>query len=522
MKPIQTILIILLFCSINISAQEPALLSLQGFGGDRYDAFNYATKTSDNGVIVLLTSSSNSGTGNINDACTNNHNSQNIYRKYNTDLTVKEWSKCFERSGDSSFSYMFPTTNNSLVLGGNFISNAGWGYNFAKLDANDNLVWQKNYSKGNGAILRDMIKADNGGYLVLGESFNIDTNVLVHYGGALSTDIWLLKLNDNGNKEWSVVLGSSDDDKASTILNAPNGFYVIGTAGGTDYDCIENHGSSDLFVAHLDYSGNIIWKHCYGGSLADGGASACVDKSGGLIILAGSSSSDGDVNNHIVGVNAWILHIDSNGNILWSNCYGGGGQENVQRICEATDGSIWAIMRFNKSGGQIATNYGSEDIWVLHIDENGNYLSSKVLGSQYEDFVSMLCPLSNNTVIVGGTYNKANGSFSGLSKYDDNIGDAFLAVFAPWTTEVQEHSKILNPISIYPNPAKEELHIQLNEKKRISKYRLVITDVLGKPVLKKIITETETISVQSWSRGMYTVQISGKDGLKYSEKICLQ
>jgi len=79
-------------------------------------------------------------------------------------------------------------------------------------------------------------------------------------------------------------------------------------------------------------------------------------------------------------------------------------------------------------------------------------------------------------------------------------------------------------VSIYPNPVKDNLYVQLADKKSLS-FNLIITDLLGKSVLNKDIVlenlnETEQIDVSHLKDGIYMMRISEGENI-YTRKIII-
>ena len=79
--------------------------------------------------------------------------------------------------------------------------------------------------------------------------------------GAGSTDIWILKLNNTGNKIWEKTYGGSKYDDANSIIETADGHLVV--AGTTKN---KGAGSTDIWILKLNKNnGNIIWEKTHGG-----------------------------------------------------------------------------------------------------------------------------------------------------------------------------------------------------------------------------------------------------------------
>jgi len=365
-----------------------------------------------------------------------------------------------------------------------------------------------------------MIATKDGGYIMVGEISYTDTDFTIHYGSWADPDIAVLKVDSNGNKVWSKVIGGSLGANGTTIISAPgNGCYIVGTTSSNDYDCTGNHGGDDVYVVRLDSNGNIVWHDDIGGSGGDQGNYAFTDDKGGVIIAGASNSLDGDRTVFpSYGCPVWALEVDSNKHIIWNNCFGGGGSNCYPNaVCKSTDGSIWIAGVSTLKGGQVDTAYGKDDALFIHIDSGGNFINAKVLGSDLSDRGMMVYPLSNGNVIVGGFYDTAGGTFSKIIWY--NGSDAFLTIFAPWSTGVSKIKILKNIIEVYPNPSTDEIIISA---KQIGNYDVIITNVLGEEIYKSNLIDKIKVKVKEWRKTIYYVEVINEDGNKEIQKLIVQ
>jgi hypothetical protein len=516
MKRLLSIFLCLL--PILAAGQEPAMQWLKVIGGDGTDlVMTPVTRTNDGGFIFSYESSSTSGP--IDTLCNATY-VRSIFEKYNADASILEWTKCYlNQTGDSAFLYMFSTTDSGYVLCG--IGNKHTHtFLIHKEDAAGNVLWSKSYGDSAEVNFRSMTVSDKGGYIMVGELTYTNIDFPIHYGGFMNADVGVIKVDSNGNKIWSKVVGGSGDERVWAVVSGPNGgCYVIGTTPSNDYDCAGNHGggsgSTDGYVIRLDGNSNVVWHKDIGGTGYDQGNNGCADNKGGVIVGATSRSNDGDVTHHIGigGSNLWAVDIDSNGNIVWNNCYGGG-SEFTNSICRASDGSIWIAGTSAGKGGEVDTAYGNWDAYFVHADSIGGFLSAKVLGSNSQDEALMIFPLDNGNVIGGGYYDNAGGAFPNIW---NGSHDAFLTVFAPWSTATQQITPQNTTLKIYPNPANETITIETN-----SRGTIIISDVLGRVIHTTAISGTSQIEVKGWQRGLYYVQMITEDGNRSVQKLIVE
>lgn len=517
--------------TIQSTAQtlQPALLFMEGIGGDRQErVLPRVVTTDDGGFIVTITSSSLPSTGNITSPCINtppySGKDITIFRKYNATGDTVKWEKCMSNTSDSFYRHIIPMKDGNYILGGNTWSiPLGQDILIRKEDIQGNILWRKRYGGSAGDVIADMIATDDGGFILLGNSLSNDGDVGFNFNPPLNSDIWVFRIDSVGNKLWSTVLGGSQDEGAVCIVPIKNGgCYITGYTASSDYDCTTNHGGLDLFVAHLDDTGGKVWTKCFGGNNYDAEQDiwAVNDANNGLLIGTNTNSYNGDVSNHIGGNDYWLLKIDSSSNILWDKCYGSVSHENINSLCIANDNTVWMTGGINKKGGDIDIDYGKGDAWILHVDSAGNYINSKVLGTTETDFGTMIYPLSNGNIFTGGIYEQSGSTTSaGLPTSWYGLNDVYIARFLPWSTGVKDISNTF-PMEVYPNPADKQLHLSPKQKDINYSVRLVNTE--GRIVYQKNKLKGEySISLSGMDAGIYQLHITTHNNQNFATTISI-
>jgi hypothetical protein len=505
-----TLTILLLLLTLYLRAQQPAILSMEGIGGNGYEfIFPHVTKTTDNGGIIWLKTTSDQGSGNIYSQCNQTSNNRStIFRKYTSTGDI-EWEKCYPYfTQDSEFVFLNPIVNGDYILVGRDNS-PDRQFLIRREDAAGSIIWgSKSYGGSGGDLLVDVKATADGGYLLVGETNSNDGDVGFHYGSMFSLDIWLVKLDSNGNKLWSTVIGGTDDEYPFCIVPGEDGCYILGRTLSTDYDCISNHGGMDILVARIDDSGQILWTKCYGGSSNDGyeGGWAINHGDKGLLISTDISSGDGDVSIHFGNHDIWLASIDSNSILSWEKSFGTAGLEVASAMDKSTDGTVWIA-------GQSALS-----AWVVHTDSFGNLLNSKLLNGNGSCEGKLILPLAGGVVLTGGTYDAPGPGGGEFPDFFHGLYDVFLTKFAPWTTSIDAAQK-KSGITIYPNPAETDLQIGLGEYQG----SLEIRDITGKLVYKeKEVKSSSHLDVGDWGRGAYYLQVVSTSGEAFYRLIVLQ
>jgi hypothetical protein len=242
-----------------------------------------------------------------------------------------------------------------------------------KLNSNGNIIWQKTYggseSESNAAVA---VALDGSIYLSAYTRSNNSGDVGTNHG---AKDFLVLKLNANGDKLWSRTLGGDQDDLPGSITRTSDGGCIVAgyTNSSGNGDVGVWYGGQSMWVVKLNADGNLIWTRMFGGSQRDGVLSpaALIATVDGDYVLAGySGSSNGDLKTNQGGSDFWVLKINSNGNKVWSKTYGGSDNDYVNAVSMNGDGSIWvAGITESNNTGDVGSNHGYSDGWVLKIKE---------------------------------------------------------------------------------------------------------------------------------------------------------
>ena len=363
-----------------------------------------------------------------------------IFLNVNVSYGAQYWAKTY---GGSSSEYAFSiqqTSDDGYIVAGITWSFGAGGDDVwvLKLDTIGNVIWQKTYGGSDDETAYSIQQTTDGGYIVAGStSF-----------GAGKSDIWVLKLDGNGNILWQKTYGGTSDDLAKSIQQTTDGGYII--AG---YTYSFGAGAGDSWVLKLDSSGNVVWQKTYGGNENDGGTSIQQTTDGGYIVAGGTSSFGAGA-----GGDSWVLKLDSSGNVVWQKTYGGSELEYASSIQQTfnqdgePDGYIVAgptssfgvgygynflVLKLDSQGGvswqkayggsgmddawsiyqtsdrgYIVTGYtnsygaggNDNDIWILKLDSNGNVIWQKTYGgSDYENAFSIQQTTDGGYIVAGST-----------------------------------------------------------------------------------------------------------------------
>ena len=208
------------------------------------------------------------------------------------------------------------------------------------------------------------------------------------------TDIWLIKTNNEGIKEWDKTFGGGEGDWGTSVQQtADNGFIILG------HTLSFGNGYYDIFMIKTDSEGNEIWVKTFGGNEEDFGYSVIQTSDGGYI-LVGFTVSFGSGNKDV-----WIIKTDSQGNEEWNKTYGGSEREIGFAVEQTSDDG------FIITGLTETNTFGLYDILLIKTDINGENIWEKNIGNgNYEVGSSVKQTQDGGFIITGFTISYGNGA----------------------------------------------------------------------------------------------------------------
>jgi hypothetical protein len=251
------------------------------------------------------------------------------------------------------------------------------------------------------------------------------------------SDIYVSKLDANGNFLWAKRLGGNSwDDGSGVSLDAAGNIYITGHFSGTaDFDPgtstanLTAAGSYDMFVCKLDPSGNFIWAKRIGNSNGDYSWSIILDAMNNVYItgqfLGTVDFNPGAGTSNMTAVGSYdffICKLDAAGNFVWAKSLGGLNPDVAYAISVDASGNVFATGGFN---GMVdfdpsasvfnLSSGGSEDVFILKLDAAGNFVWAKSFGgNNFDSANSMTIDALGNIYTIG--------TFEGTADFDPNAG----------------------------------------------------------------------------------------------------
>jgi len=318
----------------------------------------------------------------------------------------------------------------------NLTSNGSDDIFIQKLDANGNFIWVKS-TGGVGSDESLSITTDALGNVYTTGKFQ---NTLDFDSGAGifnltsngSDDIFIQKLDANGNFIWAKSIGSTIDDYGLSITtDALGNVYTTGAfyytvdfdPGAGTFDLTAN-GGADIFIQKMDANGNFIWAKSWGSPIIGSWSvigSITTDASGNIYttgLLVGTVDFDPGAGTFNLTSNGsydiFIQKLDANGTFIWAKSMGStsGADQSSSITTDAlgnvyTTGGFSDTVDFDPGAGTFnLTSNGSYDIFIQKLDVNGDFIWAKSMGGAGLDFgYSITTDASGNVYTTGRFYN---------------------------------------------------------------------------------------------------------------------
>ena len=528
MKKILSTLFIL-FVLISTNAQTTFQ---KVFGGAASDEGKSVRQTTDGGYIIAGTTTSYGSGG------------RDILVIKTNSAGDTTWTRTYGDSNGNEYGYCIRTTNDGgyIVSGSsqNFFSGEEDMY-LLKLKANGDTSWTRNYG-GNGFEGGYYVQqTSDGGYIMSGQTPAF---------GAGGFDVYLVKINANGDIAWTKTYGGLDGEYAHAVQQTTDGGYIITGANGNTF----GFGGSDFYLIKTDASGNHVWSKAYGNAGFQEGEAVKQTTDGGYIIAGSSENTLGPL-----GPDFCLIKTNSVGDTLWAKLYGGSMIDKCYDVQQTVDGGYIMVGQ----SFSFSTN-GDYDVYVVKVNSQGIEQWSKTYGgstTNHNEIGYSIQQTSDKGFIITGetlygfgvglrnmylikTDSLGNsGCYQGTaatvtSNYLPQViatptivgtgGNMLMAVTQIHAGTTQSNLCLNIPnaiqdinedvsINVYPNPFDEEVTISLNDNTNIHAVKLF--NIMGQEMLNSVKplqanSKTIFIHLENKNPGIYFCRIETEKGIR--------
>lgn len=358
-------------------------------------------------------------------------------------------------------------------------------------------------------------------------------------------DVWLVRLNDQGDMLWQRKYGGPLSDVGNALAALPDGGLLFTASIGSMVSGGDiAPGMGGYWLVRVDSTGEILWQNRFGGSSnVDNPFGMSLTSDGGCIITGTTWSNDGDVTGYHPGANGdgWVVKVDSMGQLQWQKALGGSSNDILLSVVEAADGGYMTVGFTESNDGDVSGHHGeagNADGWAVKLDNGGNMVWQRTLGGSWNDQLSSVVAMPDGgfeaagstrstdgdipynlggvdgwvlkldsagnlvwTMILGGSADDqfwkvirtSDGGFLLGGSSTSNDGDAtgnhgmedmWVVKLGPDPAGILEREAAI-PLAVYPNPAVEEAHLQFTLRAG-GTVRLEVLNLAGQAVLPPV------------------------------------
>ena len=361
-----------LLCVACFNCSPPSQTSgwSKTYGGTSYDCGRCVRQTSDVGYIVAGETYSSGP------APTNGSS----FYLIKTDASGETlWTRAY---GPYASGYSVEQTPDGGYISVGNTSYLSAGYTdvyLIKTDAHGITVWTRTYGGEHYDWGHDVRRTSDGGYIVVGVTSFSNT------GGG---DIYLLKVNDQGDTLWTRTYGGANVDARYSVRRTSDGGYII--VGGTQWS---GAGGFDVYLIKTNAQGDSLWTRTYGGTDDDAGYSVEQTKDGGYIV-AGCTYSFGQ--GTPAYDNVYLIKTNAQGDTLWTRTYGGANYDEGRSVQQTSDDGYIVVGSTNSFGA------GISDVYLIKTDGQGDTLWTRTFGGPSGDFGYSVQQTSDGGYIIAG------------------------------------------------------------------------------------------------------------------------
>lgn len=439
--------------------------------------------------------------------------SDSLEQKWSKTIEVegKEWGNSVELTPDGGF----------IIVGTSEIESTEKKYIYLlKLSSAGEIEWSKRLSDIAGNQEGNAIKAtDDGGFIIVGST---------QIAGE-GKNVYVVKLDSEGEVEWSNIIGGPGNDIAHAVSTASDndgGYIIVGESDSFD----SNHNYTDSYIIKLNSLGNLEWSTLFTPYRPNKAYGVVAIPEGGYAI-AGQ-----------VGGRGYIVKLDADGELEWSKNY-----------VDPTHYSYFRDIALNDYGNIVAGGIAAGGVSFLMVESrvDGGFVQGKHYWEQESHKAYAIAPTDDGGIITVGTKNIRNRTWGervffmkltptfltceslisvynveevpgferrsggaiakGVTSSIDVVsieGEGFDIFRRCSSLATMDHTK--SEFSIYPNPANG--FFTVNSEALIT--RIEITALDGKKIYSsEVRNHSATVSTRDFSAGMYLVTIHSEAGI---------
>src|ERR1700750_250716 len=204
---------------------------------------------------------------------------------------------------------------------------------------------------------------------------------------------------------WQKDIKSSTQNFLSQVTTTIDQQYLISGSSIQTGSLREPQGTGkqnngyDFHLIKLNQQGEQVWEKYFSGQNHDYLSASVATQEGGFLLAVTSYSGKGldKKENSKGGSDIWLIRINEFGDELWQKPLGSSSDEEARSVVQTTDLGFFVAGNVQNS----SKGYGSKDVWISRLDKNGKVLSETVLGGKGLDEVEKMIPTRDGGALLG-------------------------------------------------------------------------------------------------------------------------
>ncbi|PWN59528.1 T9SS type A sorting domain-containing protein [Chryseobacterium viscerum] len=202
---------------------------------------------------------------------------------------------------------------------------------------------------------------------------------------------------------WQKDIKSSTQDFLSQVTTTIDQQYLI-TGSSIQSNKQQTSGSKqnngyDFHLVKLNQQGNEVWEKYFSGQNHDYLSATVTTQEGGFLLAGTSYSGKGldKKEDSKGGSDIWLIRINEFGDELWQKTLGSSSDEESRAVIQSTDLGFFVAGNVQNT----ARGYGSKDVLITRLDKDGKELSQLILGGKGLDEVEKMIPTKDGGALLG-------------------------------------------------------------------------------------------------------------------------
>ncbi|HEY6907164.1 MAG TPA: T9SS type A sorting domain-containing protein [Ignavibacteriaceae bacterium] len=265
------------------------------------------------------------------------------------------------------------TPDGGFIIAGSTRSYGAGNYDFyiIRTEPDGDTVWTRTFGGTGYDKADDIVKMDDTHYLIGGYTTSY---------GAGDGDIYLIKINIDGDTSWTKTIGTVNNDHLNKMKKTSDGGFIL--CGD-----FEDYGQYQYYLVKTNSSGDTLWTKSY-----EYGTANSVDQTndGGYILIVWpyeTTQSRYDFQ---------LVKTDAEGGITWSKFFGGPDVEVGYAVQQTTDGGYIMAGRTDSYGN------GASDFYLLKTNSIGDSLWARTYGGDSNERAFTAIQTADDGYLIGG------------------------------------------------------------------------------------------------------------------------